>query len=125
MTEPITTEQRPEEAQRSGDSGGLLGDDPIDSPHADEFDRAPFVARIDALLRNVSSQTESAVFGLIGPWGSGKTSVLNLLSDIVEESGDWDVLRFNPWQLSDADGLLAEFLDHCQRLTFEGQGAAQ
>jgi energy-coupling factor transporter ATP-binding protein EcfA2 len=87
----------------------FLGDDAISSSGEDRFGRELFAARVAELLDNVSRQSESTVFGLIGPWGSGKTSVLNLLEAILASDDAWSVARFNPWQLSDIDSLIVEF----------------
>ena len=45
-----------------------------------------------------------------GEWGSGKTSVLNMVAETLEDSwADIAVLRFNPWLFSNADELVARF----------------
>lgn len=87
----------------------LLRDDAIATNAEDRFGRELFASRIGELLEHVSSQTESAVFGLIGPWGSGKTSVLNLLETKLAGNSKWSVARFNPRQLSNIESLILEF----------------
>ena len=62
------------------------------------------------LIRGVAGHTPSAVLGLIGAWGSGKTSVLHLVRTGLEQDDDWSVVDFNPWVVSDVSGLTREFI---------------
>lgn len=49
------------------------------------------------------------VIGLTGPWGLGKTSILNRLEH--ELSSEATVVWFEPWLFSDADQLVTRFFD--------------
>jgi hypothetical protein len=49
------------------------------------------------------------VAALIGPWGSGKSSVLNLVEYELRDRADWTVVRFNPWAVTGLDPLLRDF----------------
>jgi len=51
---------------------------------------------------------EGAVVGVLGPWGSGKTSFVNLVRRHLENSGV-KVFDFNPWMFSGADQLVDAF----------------
>jgi KAP family P-loop domain len=48
------------------------------------------------------------VVGVLGPWGSGKTSFVNLARPALEEAGV-AVLDFNPWMFSGAEQLVDSF----------------
>lgn len=85
----------------------LLADDPVASAAEDTLDRAIFGATAASLVRYVSKQTDSAVLGLIGPWGGGKTSVLNFCAEDLRP--EWRVVSYNPWALMGVDSALAEF----------------
>lgn len=52
--------------------------------------------------------SEGVVVGVLGPWGSGKTSFVNLSQAFLKESGV-TVLEFNPWMFSGADQLVQFF----------------
>lgn len=52
--------------------------------------------------------SEGAVVGILGPWGSGKTSFINLARPALSE-GSAAVLDFNPWMFSDAEQLTERF----------------
>jgi hypothetical protein len=88
----------------------LLADDAITDRSQDRLGRQAFADRMVDLLDHVAEQTESAVFGLLGPWGSGKTSVLQLVRDSLHAGERWTVVEFNPWELSDLPTLTREFL---------------
>lgn len=62
-----------------------------------------FVRRV---LR-LSSQ-EGLVVSVMGPWGTGKTSFLNLAS-ILFKSRSSPVIQFNPWLFSGAEQLVSKF----------------
>ena len=52
--------------------------------------------------------TEGLVVGVLGPWGSGKTSFLNLAWEDFESAGA-KVLDFNPWMFSGTEQLVEAF----------------
>jgi hypothetical protein len=87
----------------------LLGDDPVTGLASDAFGRGPFADRVVQLLDNLAEETPSAVLGLLGPWGSGKTSVLNVLREKLDGHGDWQVVDLNPWMVADVPSMIDEF----------------
>ena len=62
-------------------------DDPITDEIEDVLDRKEFV---DDLYKQIINYplSNSFVFGLLGSWGEGKTSVLNLLSNKLYNNKD-------------------------------------
>lgn len=87
-----------------------LGDDAITNATQDRLDRGPFAVRAADLIRTIGDASPSSVAGLIGPWGSGKTSVLALINERLAGDDRWTVVDFNPWELSDVASLVREFL---------------
>ncbi|MBW9121239.1 KAP family NTPase [Microbacterium trichothecenolyticum] len=85
-------------------------DDPITSAAEDRLGRLELAKRVAKLVTETHSEDSSVVLGLVGPWGSGKSSVLALTEkQLAEASEDWVTIRFSPWATSDLNGLLAEF----------------
>lgn len=85
-------------------------DDPIATVSQDQFERAEYAKSAAELIVRSHSWDSSVVFGLTGAWGSGKSSVVSMLSEhIADGYPSWAVAHFTPWAASDMDGLLAEF----------------
>lgn len=53
----------------------------------------------------------SLVIGIYGPWGDGKTSVLNLVAEELSSQEQSIVVRFNPWQLGNEEALFQGFFE--------------
>lgn len=65
------------------------------------------------------------MYGLEGPWGSGKSSVIALTTAYLTENGDgrWKVVQFTPWATSGTEALLAEFFATLANVAPEATGA--
>ncbi|MFF0495763.1 P-loop NTPase fold protein [Nocardia aobensis] len=84
-------------------------DTPIQKADEDRLGRSKFAAHLARRI-DMASGGPSVVFGLAGPWGSGKSSVLNMIQRELEAgSVSWQVRRFTPWAASDTDSLIIEF----------------
>ena len=99
-----------EEPSAKPASHSLLPDTALEDPKLDRLDRAQFASSLAASIRNLDGD-DSFVLGLCGPWGSGKTSVINfVLSGLEGEDDDSPIiLRFNPWWFSGRQQLLEAF----------------
>ena len=63
---------------------------------------------------------DGLVIGLFGKWGSGKTSVINMAIQEIEELSKNDenkpiIMEFAPWNYSDKDNLIHLFFQSLQR----------
>ncbi len=76
----------------------------------DLLSRAPFAKNIATALRGWKGK-ESLVLGLFGPWGSGKSSVKNLVIEELERSKRScpTIIQLNPWQLAGQEQLTLTF----------------
>ncbi len=85
-------------------------DDPIKSSAEDVFGRAGYANRAADLIVGSHRWDSSLVFGLTGPWGSGKSSVIEMILERMKAShGSWGISRFTPWATTDVTGMLSEF----------------
>jgi hypothetical protein len=89
--------------------GSWWVDEPIGGVESDLLDRGTFVAQVRGLIDQVGASAGSTVIGLVGPWGSGKTSTVNMILADLDES-HWSVVHVTPWALTGADAVVAELL---------------
>jgi hypothetical protein len=85
-----------------------VADQPITGKAEDRFNRAPFATRIAETIAT-RVDPSSIVLGLFGPWGDGKTSVLEMMQEAVTPFPNVIVVRFNPWHFQSEDLLLRGF----------------
>ena len=92
-------------------SSNINADVPIKTINDDELNRADFSIRVAESILNYDSE-ECLVLGLMGEWGSGKTSIRNMIFEHIETKNDEHILiKFNPWYFSNQDSLLFHFFD--------------
>lgn len=85
-------------------------DEPITTKEEDLFGRDGYATRVAEQIAATHSNKASVVFGLTGPWGSGKTSLINLIENALAlKGGEYSVVRFTPWAAQDVSSLLGEF----------------
>jgi KAP family P-loop domain len=98
-----------------------LRDSAIRHADYDRLGRTPFAEELakEILANELSS---GFVVGLVGPWGSGKTSLLNLTTAAMGQSVT--VIDFNPWMFSGTEDLIVSFFNELARqLGGEGRKA--
>ncbi len=80
---------------------------PIHCAKDDELNFNPKVRKLAKELRELELMGRSTCYGVIAPWGYGKTSFLNLLSKKL--SFDGIVVAFNPRSAESAERIQADF----------------
>ena len=84
-------------------------DHPIQRRAQDELGRCSFADSIAREIVSVPTQ-HSFTVAVTGEWGSGKTSVLNMVIETIESiDRRTAVLHFNPWLFGGAQDLVARF----------------
>ena len=85
----------------------LPADAPIRSSSQDLLDRKDSA---EAFARTILAldATEGAAVGVFGPWGSGKTSFVNLACTHFREE-KITIIEFNPWLFSGTEQLVRQF----------------
>ena len=58
-------------------------------------------------IQSLEPASTSVVFGLVGPWGSGKSTIVNMVLETMEEP--WLTATFAPWAATGSGGLVLEF----------------
>ncbi len=96
-------------------------DAPIEKRADDRLGRAQFA---DAIAQHIidGNLSDGAVVAVMGPWGSGKTSVLNMVREALgERPDDVEIFDFNPWYFSGTQQLVEHFFaDTAARFTESG-----
>jgi predicted KAP-like P-loop ATPase len=89
----------------------LSSDRPISSLSEDLLGRGGFaVALANAFIQWRGE--DSLVVALYGPWGSGKSSLKNMVLEMIRRhEGRPAIIEFNPWAWSGRDGLFSAFFD--------------
>ena len=84
-------------------------DRPIECRQKDRLGRWSFAEAIAGQVRAVPAK-HGFTIAVVGEWGSGKTSVLNMVAETLEaDGGKIAVLRFNPWLFGSTTDLVTLF----------------
>lgn len=90
-------------------------DEPIKNKGEDLLNRHGFASKLAKMLVELDT-LEGFCIGLYGSWGSGKTSLINMICDELATEPKMNVIRFNPWNVTSSDQLLRQFfalmIDH-------------
>ena len=78
---------------------------PITKSSDDKLNRSSFAKSLAQVLVQYT-QPSSFTIGLYGEWGSGKTSLVNMILETIESIDNSAVIvRFNPWLCSEPKQL--------------------
>lgn len=96
----------------------LLIDKPISKKEEDKLNRGEFVKSFSRMLLTSDSK-DGMVLLLNGKWGSGKTSIVNLLKEQIsfdtlnnKDIGYVPIIHdFSPWNVVSQDGIISQFFD--------------
>ena len=94
----------------------LLADKPIVDPEHDRLGYATFARHLAESICKMAPP-EGLVVAIYGPWGSGKTSLLNLVVHYLQEKPESEqpiIVRFNPWWFSGHEDLTKRFFAQLQ-----------
>lgn len=90
----------------------VLVDEPITTEEQERLNRKEF-AKLFAETLLGHTDPSCLIAALYGPWGSGKSSLLYLIENHLRNSSpstnDYIIIRFNPWNISSVDQLIAMF----------------
>lgn len=90
-------------------------DVPIESCDEDEVNRCQFAKNIAKAICQYRDSS-ALVVGILGSWGSGKTSIINMVCEVLEQHKDEKliIIKFNPWLFSGQKDLLNKFFEELQ-----------
>lgn len=86
-------------------------DKPIEGINDDLLNRGKFVKQLSNAIINYDFN-KPLVLGLYGEWGSGKSSIINMTTKIINnENSEIKVIKFNPWNYSEQNNLLLQYFN--------------
>ena len=94
-------------------------DKPIESSEQDLLGRTTFSKQLGEAIYKYDGK-DGLVLGVFGKWGSGKTSVLNMVVKEINQLSENDddspiIVNFAPWNYSDKDNLISIFFDDLRK----------
>ncbi|RVP99660.1 KAP family P-loop NTPase fold protein [Sinorhizobium meliloti] len=91
----------------------FINDSPIESPDDDRYGVTPFARSLARSIANIKTPIGTTI-ALHGPWGSGKSSVVNLVRRELETMGQHDLVvsEFKCWWFRGEEALALAFLQN-------------
>lgn len=91
-------------------------DKPIENIKNDKLNRKDFSQQLANAILSYKSK-DNFTIGLCGKWGTGKTSIINMVIEEITEqtAGSTDkplIVKFNPWNYSDKTQLVRQFFNN-------------
>ncbi|CAM5683114.1 Energy-coupling factor transporter ATP-binding protein EcfA2 OS=Streptomyces griseomycini OX=66895 GN=FHS37_007833 PE=4 SV=1 [Streptomyces griseomycini] len=103
----------------------FFNDEPfLNDEGPDLLGREQYAQHAVELLGRVRAQTETGVLALIGPWGSGKSSVLGKVIRLLQSRDGhdtWLIAELNPWLYSDLESLTAALFSEIRAALPKGE----
>lgn len=90
-------------------------DKAIESSEQDLLGRVTFSKQLGEAIYKYDGK-DGLVLGVFGKWGTGKTSILNMVVNEINYLSDNDddspiIVNFSPWNYSDKDNLIGIFFE--------------
>lgn len=94
---------------------GFIYDSPKEHLSEDLFGWGSIVERISAAIQYHSSENHNCyTIGIYGKWGEGKTSLMNMVCESLNDEKKIKIIHFNPWLFKDQESLLLDFFQALQ-----------
>ena len=81
---------------------------PIEKIEQDILGRSNTAKELSRHILNYKND-DSLTIGIIGEWGSGKTSFINMTLESLKNSENYIIFHFNPWNISTRKQLISDF----------------
>ncbi|RYD59147.1 MAG: hypothetical protein EOP56_02645 [Sphingobacteriales bacterium] len=88
---------------------GFIEEEPVRDESGDSFKRGAVAARVAEMILATKNKRSFAI-GIVGPYGSGKTSFINLIRKGLPEA-DVELMEFNPWSTDKSENISRDFFD--------------
>lgn len=90
----------------------LLVDKEITSSKNDVFNRNQIAKSVaESIINKTKDAHPCFTIGINAKWGEGKTSVLNMIKEHLQNQANVVIIDFNPWMFRDSESILMEFFN--------------
>lgn len=101
-------------------------DKPIEKRDDDKLERKNFSNQLSKAIYEYKDK-DGLVIGLFGEWGTGKTSVVNMVEQGINELSEENenkplIVRFSPWNYTDKDNLISLFFKDLRIQIYNNSG---
>ncbi|QNE67230.1 KAP family P-loop NTPase fold protein [Fusobacterium hwasookii] len=86
----------------------FFSEKPIISKENDLLGRAKVASYLAKEIEYYKNK-DSLTIGIVGKWGSGKTSFINMVLENFKGNDKYIVIKFNPWNMSSRKQLISDF----------------
>ncbi|MCV3371574.1 KAP family NTPase [Campylobacter lari] len=83
-------------------------DKAITNKNEDLFSRKENTTTLVKIIKSYQDE-DSVSIGIIGDWGSGKTSFINMVLEDFKDDEKFIIINFNPWNISTRKQLISDF----------------
>ncbi|MFL0152537.1 P-loop NTPase fold protein, partial [Tenacibaculum maritimum] len=100
----------------TNDNHQLL-DTHIKSEKQDTLNRSQKAKRVYKEIQELKSEETSISIGIVGEWGTGKTSFLEMIKEQfqINKSKDYILIDFNPWLNISLNSILQDFFNTLEK----------
>uniref|UniRef100_UPI003219E676 KAP family P-loop NTPase fold protein n=1 Tax=Chryseobacterium sp. TaxID=1871047 RepID=UPI003219E676 len=92
----------------------LYDDNPIDKSDNDILGRKPKAIQIARLLKNNKTKSSTAI-GIVGKWGDGKSSFMNLIEENLKNDNKFITVQFNSWLNISVKSIIQDFFNTVEK----------
>lgn len=92
----------------------LYDDNPIDKSENDILGRKSKAIQVSRLLKNYKSKNSIAI-GIVGKWGDGKSSFMNLIEENFKNDDKIITIQFNSWLNISVKSIIQDFFNTVEK----------
>ena len=92
-------------------------DRPIENKASDLLGRSSFSEKLSKAIGGYDAR-DGLVIGIYGKWGDGKTSIVNMILENLNNNSKVDkplIIKFDPWNYSDKSNLISIFFSNLSK----------
>lgn len=119
----VNINNKEKQGKRIANNLNLLLDEPIDNLDDDEMDWPDEITKVMQLIQ-IPVDKHSLSIAINAPWGSGKTSFLNIIKNSVDKNR-YDVIYFNPRDSKSVSEIQEDYFQQLISVLSEYDGRAK